>query len=353
MKVLTVAAKSLRVFSRDKAGLFWTFAFPILLIIIFSLMYSGMSGGSVSIRVLVVQNDNGPMGNAYFAVLDNVFVVENIENVQKAEAEVLDGGVVAAIIIPEGFSTGQENVRLVYDEARGDLATTVVRIVEGITKGFFGLQTPLTVESVQGGFREWNAAQQIVPGMGIMMILMVGGMGVSTRIVMERKTGTFKRNLLAPIGKLTFLGGELLCGFVVGCMQVIVFFALGIFGFGLEISGSILLVALISALVILMSVSFGLLVSTFARSVNAAEGAVQAFTFPAAALGGLWAPIEIMPGFLQSVANVLPTRHAMQAFQDVIVRGKGLLEIMPSLAVLVGFIFAFFAIGFLLFKWKE
>jgi len=43
----------------------------------------------------------------------------------------------------------------------------------------------------------------------------------------------------------------------------------------------------------------------------------------------------------------------MNAFQDVIVRGKGLLEIMPSLAAVIAFILVFFVIGLLLFKWKE
>jgi len=351
MKVLTIAAKSLRVFSRDRASLFWSFAFPIFLIIVFSLVFSGQ--GSVRISVLAVQQDHSSMGNAYFSALDNVLALENVENIQEVEARVLDGKAPAAIIIPAGFSTGQENVRLIYDESRAQVATTIVSIVEGVTKGFFRIQTPLTVESVHGGYKEWNPAQQVIPGIGIMMIMMVGGMGVSERVVIERKTGTFKRNLLAPIDKLSFLGGELLCGFVVGCMQVVIFFALGIFVFGLEITGSILLVALISALVILMGVSFGLIVSTFARSPEAASGTVNAFTFPAAAFGGLWFPVELMPGFMQSVSKVFPTYYAMNAYQDVIVRGKGLLEILPSLSVLIGFILVFFVLGLLLFKWKE
>jgi ABC-2 type transport system permease protein len=351
MKVLTIAGKSLRIFSRDRAGLFWTFAFPLLLITVFSLAFSAQ--GSVKIKVLVVQQDNSENGYAYLSALKTVLDVEMVENVQEAEADVRDGKVVAAIIIPMGFGDRLENARLVYDETRGELAITVVGIVEGITRGFFGLQAPLTVESIHGEYTRWNPVQQYVPGMGIMMVLMIGGIGVSGRIVEERKTGTFKRNLLAPIGKLSFLGGELLCGFVIGCMQVVLFFGVGKIVFGLEIAGSILLVALISALVILMSVSFGLLVSTFARSVDAANGTVQAFTFPASALGGLWFPIELMPGFMQSVARVFPTYHAMNAFQDVIVRGEGLFEILPSIVVLIGFIFAFLALGLLLFKWKE
>jgi len=55
---------------------------------------------------------------------------------------------------------------------------------------------------------------------------------------------------------------------------------------------------------------------------------------------------------MQSIAKVFPTYYAMNAFQDVIVRGKGLLEIAPSLAAVAGFVFAFLAIGLLFFKWE-
>jgi ABC-type multidrug transport system permease subunit len=60
-----------------------------------------------------------------------------------------------------------------------------------------------------------------------------------------------------------------------------------------------------------------------------------------------------MPGFMQSIAKVFPTYHSMNAFQDVIVRGKGLLEIMPSLMVVIAFVLAFLVSGLLLFKWRE
>lgn len=351
MRALTVASKSLRVFSRQKGGLFFTFAFPLLLITVFSLVFSGQD--SINIKILAVQQDNGPLANAYITALDNVFDIEKVDNVAYAEARVLDGEEVAAIIIPPGFSAHTENVRLVYDESRGEVANTTIRVVESITQQFFGMQTPISVESVHGTHKKWDATQQYVPGMAVMMTLMIGGIGVSTRLVVERKTGTFKRNLLAPIGKMSFLGGELLCGFVIGCLQVALFFSVGIFVFGMKIAGSLLLLALISAIVILLGVSFGILISAFARSPDAASGATQAFVFPASALGGLWFPIELMPGFIQSIAQVLPTTHAMNAFQDVIVRGKGLLDIAPALSVVAGYIIVFLAIGLVLFKWQE
>ncbi len=42
----------------------------------------------------------------------------------------------------------------------------------------------------------------------------------------------------------------------------------------------------------------------------------------------------------------------MNAYQDVIVHGKGLLDIAPSLTAVAGFVLVFFALGLLLFKWE-
>ncbi|MCS7131307.1 MAG: ABC transporter permease [Hadesarchaea archaeon] len=111
MKVLVVASKSLRIFWRDRPALFWTFAFPLLLITVFSLAFSGQE--SVRVRVLVVQQDNSPIGSAYVSALSDVLDVEMIGDVQEAEARVRDGKVTAAVIVPAGFSSRSENARLI------------------------------------------------------------------------------------------------------------------------------------------------------------------------------------------------------------------------------------------------
>jgi ABC-type multidrug transport system permease subunit len=55
---------------------------------------------------------------------------------------------------------------------------------------------------------------------------------------------------------------------------------------------------------------------------------------------------------MQTLAHIFPTTYAMDAFQGIIVHGEGLLAIAPSLAVVAGFVVAFFAIGLLLLKWE-
>ncbi|MDI6820066.1 MAG: ABC transporter permease [Candidatus Hodarchaeaceae archaeon] len=246
MKLLTIAGKNIRLFSRDRTALFWVIVFPLLLITFLSLIFRG---GEISVLLSVVQQDNGQLADAYVSALDNtkIFVIERIDDVAEAEARVRDGKTVAAAIIPPGFTAGSGNVRLIYDEAQGEVATIAVRTIEGVTRAFFRIQVPITIEGVYGKGEKWDPVSHFVSGMSIMFILFSAGMGISVDILNERKAGTFKQNLLAPIGRSSFLGGYFLSAFLIGCLQVLVFFGAGVGVLGLKIAGSIWLIALISA----------------------------------------------------------------------------------------------------------
>jgi len=348
MKFLTCAAKDLRLFTRDKPGLFFTFLFPLLLIGIFGLVF-GAGYGLPTLHV--AQEDDSQLANLYVSTLENVFKVHKVENAEVAEQNVRNGVAVAALVVPENFSRG-EKVRLFYDPAKGEIATSMKTAIESITQRFrTGGESPVESYSVVG--KELHAMQHFVPGWGIMFILMAAGIGIASTIVVERKSGAFKRNLLAPMRRESFLAGHVFASFVIGCLQLAFYFAFGVFVFGMPIYGSPLLIALIGTLVVLFGVGLGLLVSSFARTTDAASSAVWAVIMPMSALGGLWWTKEMMPAWMQSVSNVLPTTHAMDSFRAVIMRGEGLAAIAPSLAVLAGFTIVVLALGLKLFKWEE
>lgn len=348
MRFLTITAKELRLWLRDRHALFFTFALPLLFITVFGLAFSGDMG---KIDVLVVQEDNGSVADNYVRALDLVFDVTKVDSVAVAEEDVSDGEKVAAIIVPEGFSDNRANVHLIYDETKMETSTIVMHILEAVTLGSLGQAPPIIAEPVSG--KQLDPFQFLVPGMAVFFILMVGGIGGAESTIDEKDRGTFKRNLLAPIGRASYLAGKLSAHFLIGCMQLVVFFGAGILLFGMAVYGSLLLVGLVGILVVLVSVGLGLFISCFVRSHDGATGAVMALTLPMAALGGLWWSIEMMPGYMQSIAQVLPTYHAQNALTSVIIRGKDLAAIAPSVLVLAGFVIALLVAGLLLFKWEE
>jgi len=348
MRFLTITVKELRSWLRDRNALFFTFALPLLFITVFGLAFSG---DTEEIGVIVVQEDDSPLADNYVSALSAAFDVTEGDSVASAERDVLDGEKVAAIIVPEGFSENAATVRLIYDETKQEVSSIVMHTLEGVTLGFLGQQPPISAEPVSG--KQLDMFQFFVPGMAVMFILMIGGIGGAESTIEERDKGTFKRNLLAPIGRVSYLSGKLLARFLIGCMQLVVFFGVGILLFGMAVYGSLLLVGLVGIPVVLLGVGLGLLVSSLVHSQQGASSAVMALVLPMSALGGLWWSIEMMPGYMQSIAQVLPTYHAQNAFTSVIIRGNGLAEIAPSLLVLAGFAIAVLVAGILLFKWEE
>lgn len=55
---------------------------------------------------------------------------------------------------------------------------------------------------------------------------------------------------------------------------------------------------------------------------------------------------------MQTAVHILPTTWAMQAMTDITMRGKGLEQILPEAAVLLGFAVVFFIIGVARFRYE-
>ena len=71
----------------------------------------------------------------------------------------------------------------------------------------------------------------------------------------------------------------------------------------------------------------------------------------AAALGGIMVPVYAMPKLMQVVSVVSPLGWGLEAFQDVFVRGGGLIDVLPEVAALLLFFFlALFGAWFCLFN---
>ena len=65
-------------------------------------------------------------------------------------------------------------------------------------------------------------------------------------------------------------------------------------------------------------------IAGLARTYAQANAFSQILTYSTAALGGAWWPIDIVPAWMQRLAQLTPVYWAMQGFQDIIVRGQGL-----------------------------
>jgi ABC-2 type transport system permease protein len=125
--VVSMALKDLRLLWRDKFGLFWVLAFPLLFAVFFGSIFSGGgNGGSATMDIAVVDQDSTEASQLFIESLAESEALE-IHQISLAEAEnkVRRGKLVAYIIIKEGFGEtppaffgGENMLRIGIDPSR-------------------------------------------------------------------------------------------------------------------------------------------------------------------------------------------------------------------------------------------
>ncbi|MBI3742286.1 MAG: ABC transporter permease [Chloroflexi bacterium] len=193
--------------------------------------------------------------------------------------------------------------------------------------------------------------EQNVPGMSVMFLFFIVNY-VASSILTEKRAGTFRRLMVAPISKPAILAGKLIPNFLMGVIQLTVMFTIGHFVFGMKLGNDLFALALISAAVALAATGLGILVAAVARSEEQIGGLTTLVILTLCALGGTMVPLFVMPDFMQTLARITPHAWALLAYQDVIVRGLGTLQVLPNVTVLLGFAGIFFALALWKFRFE-
>jgi ABC-2 type transport system permease protein len=201
-----------------------------------------------------------------------------------------------------------------------------------------------------------NPLSVTVPGFAVMFIFLTA-QTTAVSIYEEKKLGSFRRLLAAPIGKATILVGKMTPNFFIGLAQIVVVFGAGLFLLpllGIEpmtLGNDPLALILLCLVVVLCSTSLGVLIAAIARTEGQITGLSQVLLWVFGFAGILLVGIPV-GSTLDTVSQLIPHYWANAAFMDLFVRGQGLADIMPSILVLLGFTVAFLAVGLWRFKFN-
>ena len=177
-------------------------------------------------------------------------------------------------------------------------------------------------------------------------------------IYREKKVGTFRRLLAAPIGKATILAGKMAPNFLTGLAQTVVLLGAGVLlspllGFGrLSLGSDPLALVLLCTAILLCSTCLGVLIAALARTEGQISGLSQVVLW-GAGFAGIF--LARLPGtsLLNQISRAIPHHWANVAFVDLFCRGAGLAEIAPSLLALLGFSVVFLGVGLWRLDWAK
>ena len=210
----------------------------------------------------------------------------------------------------------------------------------------FKMPLELVRESVSaaGASSGYNGYSHSFVGMLCIFILMMG-MDRSKGLIKERQQGSLVRLRVVP-GRPWVV----LCGFglgiaVVSALVIIVVLAFGIAGFGIEVKGSPVGLALMVLSLSLLSGGFALFLAGLGRTEAQINGLGSAFVLLLCFLGGAMFPAFLFPEALQSVVPATPLWWVNEGFAGVTWRGLGLEHSLTRAGVTTAFALAFGFIG--------
>ena len=225
-----------------------------------------------------------------------------------------------------------------------------------ISGGLMGGQTPVvTVERASPpGMRVKklpDVFQQNVPGYTIYGIFWIVNL-LAISVLREKQEGTFRRLLVAPMGRMVMLAGKLMPYYLINIIQIVIMLGVSSLLFKMSLGHSPTGLVVVSLAAAATATGLGVLVAALGRTEAQIGGLTVLLLLTLSALGGCFVPRFTMPDWLRTVGLITPHAWALDAYQDLLVRGYGLLEVLPKVGTLVAFALVFFTIGVWRFRFE-
>jgi ABC-2 type transport system permease protein len=171
---------------------------------------------------------------------------------------------------------------------------------------------------------ELRSANFIVPGLIALLLMMIPAVLTAVAIVEEKERGTIERIIVSPVKNLELMLGKITPYLLIAAFDALLISVVGTILFEVPLRGSILLLASMTALYMLCTVSIGLFFSTLADSMQVAMMMVwMATMLPSFMLSGFVFPIASMPRAIQLVTYVVPAKYFLVIVRTIFLKGVG------------------------------
>jgi len=174
-----------------------------------------------------------------------------------------------------------------------------------------------------------------LPGLMAVLLLSVTTFLTAFSIVREKEKGTLEQLFVTPVKPMGLLLGKIVPYLVIGFCELCAILLAMRFVFQVPIRGNFLLLLLLSVPYLFVSLSFGTLISTKARSQAEAMQAAFLIFLPSIFFSGYIFPRETMPIPFYLASFFVPATYFINITRGIILRGAGVRELWVDGMVLV------------------
>ncbi len=340
-----------RLYSRDRVAMFWTFAFPVVLLMGFGTIFR--DGGGPKLSVVRVQ---APAPTPNDAALDQALadLQVKVQSLSKAEAEARWARGETATQLEStdtGYRLRLNSYLMAQAGATAGLVNQAWLMAQARLSGSPEPQRiPISVES-PGGKRSANYAAFLLPGLLGLNLVSMGLFSVGMVNVSYREKGKFRRLAVTPLPKWIFLLGQVLHRLTVTVVQAAILLLVGRLLFGIQNQGSYLDLTLLMVLGTGCFMAFGFALSGFAETSEGYAAMSNLVFFPLMMLSGVYFTLDAAPAWLQHAVALMPLAPFIRALRAVFNDGGTLAGHGLGMIIVAAWGLAAFLLAVRRFRW--
>jgi ABC-2 type transport system permease protein len=355
--LLTIA--NIKSFTRDRAALFWTLAFPVIFVVLFGSIFSGGNNDrTIGFADLDGSAASQQLASAFSAV-NGVKLETGPEN--ELQAKMKDGQLSAVIVVPKGYEStvaaksGPALVTIYTDpsQSAADGATRqlVGFVLAAVNQAASGVPPAVAPQFQAIQTNDLSFISYLVPSI-LGMSLMQVGIFAAIPLVADRQKLILKRLQATPLRRWQLVGSNVLMRLLIAVAQTIIIVGIGASFYDVQIAGSWIQISFLILLGSITFIAFGYEIASFAATEDAANAMTSAVQFPLMFLSGTFFPIAAMPEGLQAVARILPLTYLNDALRQVMVGGTPFSPLWVCVAFLLVWLVGCLGIAARFFKWQ-
>ncbi len=339
---------------RDRLTFAMLIGVPIMQLVLFGY---AINADPRNLPTAVVALDQGPLVRSIVRAAHNTGYFKIIEVAGESEVErmIARGEVQFALVFPSDFSArvlrGERPAMAVYADATDPSATgnavaaltqlPQIALQHDLRGPLASLNTghaPFEVRVHRRYNPEGLTNYNVVPGLMGVILTMTLVMMTAMAMTRERERGTLENLLATPVRPVEVMIGKILPYVAIGYVQVLIVFVAARLLFEVPMFGNFALLSAAVVLFITATLGVGFAFSTLARSQMQSMQMTMFFFLPNILLSGFMFPFRGMPLWAQWIGEMLPLTHFLRIVRAVMLKGAGLMDVLPQSIPIVLFI---------------
>ncbi len=347
MRVFAIVQKVLKELFRDKRTLALMFVAPIFIMWLMNVMFSANTTTKVKLATVDVSEQ------VVSTMEENTHLtIENYQTKDEADLALKEDKVDGVITYDskDGYSVTYANTdatktavtrQSIKSAIAAQETNQLIEAVKKLAPQAANLQTHSAAPSISETYVYGNEdtgffAKMIPILLGFIIfffVFLISGMA----LLKERTTGTLERLLATPVKRSEIVFGYMISYGLLAIIQSIVIVCSAIWLMNVEVVGNIFDVIIVSVILGVVALTFGILLSTLAKSEFQMMQFIPLVVMPQLFFSGI-IPLDSMASWVRTVGIFLPLSYSGDAMNKIILEGRGLSDISGDIFVLLGFL---------------